>query len=263
MDLQAIAEQGRQSISREPPWHALTAFIDVMSQTRCPAPRPPRWWLSQAMRRDAGRCSYCGTDVRDAPALDPIIPLMMGGPYRPEAMVLCCKGCQRTRRQQDLLGWQPSAPANLQALRVRMAFQAWNHRGRWLTPKPSVDTVNAIIRQRWQQPRFHCHASLTSEGGFIGWRPNAHVPSSLALRLLLTHGGGRFQPHFGPGQPRRDGPIVIWIPYPAAAHEAIWDVIEHNGLVRSVAIRAAQGSLGDASNAWHDWMPMLPHAKGW
>lgn len=242
-----------------PPSDALAAFVQVIEAARYPSPRIPGWWLASAMKKFNELCAYCGQDAGSAPTVDAMIPVVAGGPHRLDDAVLTCKRCRQSRKRRDLLLWKPDASPKLRAMRAALALDSWNHLSRdplaMKTPANAADVITA----RWQHPRFHCHGALLSMGGFIGWRDATQVPSALQLRLVFEHNAWRLRQSMKNTHRRNNTPAVFWIPTHQGALDALWDVIEHNGLVR----RADMGDLslppGEApSETFSDWSMMFP-----
>lgn len=244
----------------EPPFDALVAFTHAVENARYAAPKIPAWWKTNALRLNEGCCPYCGKDVWDAPALDPIIPIVAGGPLIPDAMVLCCKVCKRSRHRRDLLVWQTHAQSALRALRADMACETWNHVSRDLAQMQTHDKAASVIKSRWARPRFYCHGGIVAEGGFIGWRDHAQVPANIQLRLTFEHRGGRLHRPMAATDGIRLGGVIFWFQTQRLALDALWDVIDRNGLVRRVDL-SAPDSMPDGlmapSHAWHLVLPTI------
>lgn len=246
------------STGGQPPKAALGAFMRAVANARYASPRLPTWWQAHAVHLEPGRCSYCTANVREGPLLDPIIPIVAGGPHSPHAVVLCCKQCKVSRGRKDLLTWKPDAPNALKALRTQMAMEAWNHVTRDPAEMKTKTKAEAVLARRWSQPRFYCHAAMIKEGGFIGWRDLALVPSSVSLRLVFEHQSGRFHTSVRHAHRRHAGSAIFWIPTRAAALGAIWKVIEQNGLVRPVDLGALSSPAEDTPDPSDDWHLLLP-----
>jgi hypothetical protein len=211
------------------------------------------------MKKFDGLCAYCGQDAGSAPDVDAVIPVVAGGPQRPDAAVLTCKGCRRKRGRRDLLLWKPNAFPKLRAMRAALALDSWNHLSRDLatmkTPAKATDVINA----RWQQPRFHCHGALLSSGGFIGWRDTQQVPSAMQLRLVFDHNAWRLRQSVKHTHRRTNTPAIFWVPTLQAALDALWDVIEHNALVRRVDLGDLASSVEEAQPDFSsDWAMVFP-----
>ncbi|HUB89160.1 MAG TPA: HNH endonuclease, partial [Dyella sp.] len=231
--------------------------VRAIEAARFPSPRLPGWWLAAAMKRFDGLCAYCGQDAGNAPDVDAVIPLVAGGPQRPDAAVLTCKACRQGRGRRDLLLWKPNASPQLRALRAALALDAWNHLSRdpadMKTPAKAADVINA----RWRQPRFHCHGALLPMGGFIGWREAVQVPSAMQLRLVFDHGAWRLRQSMKNTRRRNNTPAIFWVPTRQAALAALWDVIEHNGLVRAIELGMPSTSEEGAVDPSEDWKLMF------
>jgi hypothetical protein len=231
-----------------PPPDALSAFVQAIEAARYPSPRLPGWWLASATRKFDGLCAYCGQDAGSAPDVDAVIPVVAGGPQRPDATVLTCKACRQGRGRRDLLLWKPNVSPKLRAMRAALALDSWNHLSRDPADMKTPAKASDVITARWQQPRFHCHGALLSTGGFIGWREAAQVPSAMQLRLVFDHSAWRLRQSMKNAHRRNNTPTVFWVPTRQGALDALWDVIEHNGLVRRV-------DLGDLSSPIHEAQP--------
>ena len=107
-----------------PPPEALSAFVQAIEAACYPSTRMPSWWLAAAMKRFDRLCAYCGQNAGSAPDVDAVIPVMAGGPQRPDAAVLACKACRRGRRRRDLLLWKPNASPKLKAMRAALALDS-------------------------------------------------------------------------------------------------------------------------------------------
>lgn len=251
-------EVAHGSTGAQPPKAGLGAFMRAVANARYASPRLPTWWQAHAVHLEPGRCSYCTANVREAPLLDPIIPIVAGGPHSPHAVVLCCKGCKISRGRKDLLIWKPDAPNALKALRTQMAMEAWNHVTRDPAEMKTKAKAQAILARRWSQPRFYCHAAMIEEGGFIGWRDLTSVPSVVPLRLVFEHQAGRLHASARHLHRRHADSAIFWIPTRAAALDAIWNVIEQNSLVRPVDLGALSPPAEDASDPSDDLHLLLP-----
>jgi hypothetical protein len=252
------AQPAPDATGGEPPRDALTAFVRAVSTARYASPRLPGWWQAHAVQLEDGRCCFCDASVRDAPMLDPIIPIVAGGPLHQHAAVLCCKGCKLTRGRKDLLNWKPNASPTLQALRMQMALESWNHVTRDPAEMQTKAKAEAVLTRRWSLPRFYCHGAVIDEGGFIGWRDAALVPSSVQLRLVFEHHAWRLRPSRRQTHRRHADSVIFWFPTPHTALNAIWDIVEQNGLVRSVTLGALAASDEGATDPPHEWALLLP-----
>lgn len=154
--------------------------------------------------------------------------------------------------------WKPDVPDTFKALRMQVAMEAWNHVSRDRAEMKTKAKAEAVLAHRWSRPRFSCHAAMIEEGGFIGWRDLGQVPRNVPLRLVFEHQAGRLRRPIGQSHRQHADSAIFWIPSRAAALDAIWDVIEHNGLVRSVHLDAPSPAAEDASDPSHDWQLMLP-----
>jgi len=245
----------------QPPPDALSAFVQAIEAARYPSPRLPGWWLASAMRKFDGLCAYCGQDAGSAPDLDAVIPVVAGGPQRPDAAVLTCKGCRQGRGRRDLLLWKPNASPKLRAIRAALALDSWNHLSRDPADMKTPAKATDVITERWRHPRFHCHGALLPIGGFIGWREAVQVPSSMQLRLVFDHNGWRLRQSMKHTHRRNNTPAVFWVPTREGALDALWDVIEHNGLVRRTDLGDLSLARDEASSVPspdRDWAMMFP-----
>lgn len=245
--------------STPPPPEALTAFVHVMERARYPSPRPPAWWLATAIKKFDGLCAYCGRDTGDAPDLDVVIHAVAGGPQRPDAAVLTCKGCKQARRRRDLLLWKPDVSTRLHDMRAELALNSWNHLSRDPAAMQTSEKAAHVIRARWQHPRFHCHGALLPMGGFIGWRAETQVPTTIQMRLAFDHGGWRLRQSVKHANLRNNTAAIFWVPGQSAAVDALWDVIEHNGLVRRADLGDLASPVKEAQSDFSsDWAMVFP-----
>ena len=123
------------------------------------------------------------------------------------------------------------------------------------TPEKATE----VIRARWQHPRFHCHGALLPTGGFIGWRQASLVPSAMQMRLVFDHGGWRLRQSLKHAYRRNNTSAIFWVPTRGGALDALWDVIEHNGLVRHAALGAMPSpSDEDRPHPARDWALVFP-----
>lgn len=263
MDALSISEPvtlpSPEADSIPPPPEALSAFVQLLERARYPSPRLPAWWLATAIKRFDRLCAYCGRDTGDAPDLDVVIHPVAGGPQRPDAAVLTCKGCKQARRRRDLLLWKPDASTRLHDMRAELALDSWNHLSRDPAAMRTPEKATHVIRARWQHPRFHCHGALLPMGGFIGWRAETQVPTTIQMRLAFDHGGWRLRQSVKHANRRNNTAAIFWIPGQSAAVDVLWDVIEHNGLVH-------RADLGDVpllaeavgTDSAHDWALLFP-----
>ena len=247
-----------EHVDAQPPQGALAAFVRAVANARYAAPRLPAWWQAHAVQLEPGECSYCGAKVGEAPMLDPIIPIVAGGPHSPHAVVLCCKGCKVSRGRKDLLLWKPDALGALRTFRTGMALEAWNHLTRDTAAMKTKADAKTVLTRRWSQPRFYCHAATIEEGGFIGWRDRAQVPSMMSLRLIFEHQAGHLHAPVRQAHQRHGDSAIFWIPNRRAALNAIWDVIERNGLVRSVHLGEPPPLAEGTFDPSDDWQLVLP-----
>ena len=250
----------QQHVDDQPPLGALAAFVRAVTNARYAAPRLPPWWQVHAVQLEPGGCSYCDAKVGEAPMLDPIIPIVAGGPHSPHAVVLCCKGCKVSRGRKDLLLWKPDALGALRTLRTRMALEAWNHLTRDPAAMKTKTDAETVLTRRWSQPRFYCHAATIEEGGFIGWRDRVQVPSMMSLRLIFEHQAGHLRAPGRQAHQRHGDSAIFWISTRRAALDAIWDVIECNGLVRPVELSTPVAPVDNTADPSHDWNLILPAA---
>lgn len=242
-----------------PPPEALSAFVQAIESARYPSPRPPAWWLATAIKKFDGLCAYCGRDIRSAPELDVVIPAVAGGPPRPDAAVLTCKACKQQRRRRDLLLWKPDASTRLHDMRAQLALDSWNHLSRDPAAMRTPQKAAEVIAKRWQHPRFYCHGALLPMGGFIGWRDVTQVPSAVQLRLVFDHGGGRFRQSLKRANRHNNTAAIFWFAGQNAAVDALWDVIEHNGLVRHAALGTSPSPAEETqSGVMSDWATVFP-----
>lgn len=251
----------QEATGTPPPPEALSAFVQAIEAARYPSPRLPGWWLASAMKKFDGLCAYCGQDAGSAPDVDAVIPVVAGGPQRPDAAVLTCRACRQGRGRRDLLLWKPNASPKLRALRAALAFDSWNHLSRDSADMKTPAKASDVINQRWRHPRFHCHGALLPMGGFIGWREAVQVPSAMQLRLVFDHNAWRLRQSMKNTHRRNTTPAIFWVPARQAALDALWDVIEHNGLVRraelgdlSLAMAMDEAQSGPSS----DWALIFP-----
>ena len=120
-----MAPESLYTLRTPPPPEALSAFATAIERARYPSPKLPAWWLATAIKKFDGLCAYCGQDAGSAPDMDAVIPVAAGGPQRPNAAVLTCKGCKQERRRRDLLLWKPNASSKLRAMRANLAGTAF------------------------------------------------------------------------------------------------------------------------------------------
>jgi hypothetical protein len=242
-----------------PPPEALSAFVQAIERARYPSPKPPAWWLATAIKKFDGLCAYCGRDIRSVPELDVVIPAVAGGPQRPDAAVLTCKPCKQQRRWRDLLLWKPDASTRLHDMRAELALDSWNHLSRDPAAMRTPQKATEVIAERWRHPRFYCHGALLPMGGFIGWRDVTQVPSAVQLRLVFDHGGGRFRQSLKRVNRHNNTAAIFWFPTPNGAVDALWDVIEHNGLVRRADLGDLASPVKEAqSDVSSDWAMLFP-----
>jgi hypothetical protein len=137
--------------------------------------------------------------------------------------------------------------------RSKLSLGAWNHVARDPHEASTAAKAKRLIAKRWKHPRFNCCAAIMADGGFIGWHKSLSVPRHVQLRLMFDHNGGRFR---SPSDARRfkSDLFICWFPDQLAATNAIWDVIEHNGLVRRIFL-APDAEQEPHSNVWHQLVP--------
>lgn len=241
-----------------PPPEALSTFVRVIEGIRYFSPELPAWWLATAIKRFDGHCAYCGQETGREPDIDAVIPVVAGGPQRPDAAVLTCKGCKQRRRRRDLLLWKPDVSAKLRVMRTELALDAWNHLSRDPGDMRTPEKAAEVIRARWQHPRFYCHGALLPTGGFIGWRHASSVPSSIQLTLVFNHGGWRLRQSLKHAYRRNNPSIIFWMPTRDGALDALWDVIAHNGLVHHATLSAMSQTIEvDRPDPACDWARMF------
>lgn len=254
-----LASESSEASPTRPPPEVLSAFVRLIEGARCPSPRPPGWWLATAIKKFDRLCAYCGRDAGSAPDVDAVIPVIAGGPQRPDAAVLCCKTCKQERRRRDLLLWKPDTSAKLRAMRATLALDSWNHLSRDPAAMRTPMKATEVITARWRHPRFHCHGALLPMGGFIGWRDVIQVPSAVQLRLVFDHDGWRLWQSLKRTNRRNKTSAIFWFPTRRGALEALWDVIEHNGLVRRADLGDLSLPADEApSGPSFDWSKMFP-----
>ena len=242
-----------------PPPEALSAFVHAIEAARYPSPRLPAWWLANAMQKFDGLCAYCGQNAGSAPDVDAVIPVVAGGPQRSDAVMLTCKTCRQGRGRRDLLLWKPNASQKLRAMRAALALDSWNHLSRDPADMKTPAKATDVITERWRHPRFHCHGALLPIGGFIGWREAVQVPSSMQLRLVFDHNGWRLRQSMKHTHRRNNTPAVFWVPTRQGALDALWDVIERNGLVRRAELGDLSLAMDEAqSGPSSDWALIFP-----
>ncbi|MFC3651924.1 HNH endonuclease [Dyella humi] len=256
---EAMAAESSDAAPTQPPTEALSTFVKLIENARYPSPRPPAWWLVSAIKKFDGLCAYCGRDTGSTPDVDAVIPVIAGGPQRPDAAVLCCKACKQERRRRDVLLWKPDASAKLRAMRATLALDSWNHLSRDPAAMRTPMKATEVVTERWRHPRFHCHGALLPMGGFIGWRDVTQVPSAIQLRLVFEHDGWRLRQSLKRTNRRNNTSAIFWFPTRDGAVDALWDVIGQNGLVRHADLGAASSSTGEAQpDSASDWTMMFP-----
>jgi hypothetical protein len=57
---------------------------------------------------------------------------------------------------------------------------------------------------------------------------------------------------------RNNTPAIFWVPTRQGALDALWDVIEHNGLVRAIELGVPSTSEESAVDPSADWKHMFP-----
>jgi len=239
-----------------PPHETLVTFVEALGSTRYSSEELPAGWLSLAMQRCKGYCAYCGIRLRTVlvPSMDAIIPLMAGGPRQPDAAVMCCKACKQAKGRRDLILWKPDAPQFVRELRMRLSLKAWNHSSCDALLMQTEAATASLIAKRWLYPRFHCHAALIPRGGFVGWRVAALVPTAIQLRLVFELGGVRLRLPMKNANQRHADAVIFWFPTQKSALDAIWDLIDHNGLVRRVDLPQIEPAPGvSVSQPSEDW----------
>jgi hypothetical protein len=256
---ETMASQSPKTATALPPPEALSAFVQVIDGACYPSPRLPAWWLATAIKTFDGLCAYCGRETGSEPDIDAVIPVEAGGPQRPDAAVLTCKTCKQARRRRDLLLWEARASTKLQTMRAELALDAWNHLSRDPATMQTPEKATDVIRARWQHPRFHCHGALLPTGGFIGWRQASLVPSAMQMRLVFDHGGWRLRQSLKHTYRRNNTSAIFWVPTRDGALGALWDVIEHNGLVRHATLGIIPPpSDEDRPDPARDWARVFP-----
>lgn len=65
-------------------------------------------WLGKrnaVFERDGYICTYCGTDVRDDPHCDHVVPLLQGGSNEIENLTTACQRCNSAKGGKTLQEW--------------------------------------------------------------------------------------------------------------------------------------------------------------
>ena len=232
-----------QAIAHEHPDAApLTAvFIDVLKQaTQVPSPRLS-WRRKDAYGDDDLRCTYCGCGIatrhrmtagRRPACASRIIPVSAGGCASEYVNVVpCCADCQKSKGRRDLLEWKPDIDDALRAQRLQVLHASLNHVVP-LTARTAAG-AEAVLRKRWEQPRFRALGNVFMQYGFLAWHTGS-LPSALGdgLVFVLRH-------TFGAVEVSPDGVWTVFRLPRETWHAAAWLLIEANALLIKVDLPPA------------------------
>lgn len=187
-----------QTIAYEHPDAApLTAmFVDALKQTTRIRSDSPAWRRKDMDNTDSDddlRCTYCGRGIamrhrmtagRRPACASRIIPVSAGGCASEYINVVpCCTDCQKSKGRRDLLEWKPDIDEELQARRLQVLHASLNHVVP-LTARTAAG-AEAVLRKRWQQPRFRALGNVFMQYGFFAWHTGS-LPSALGDGLVFV-----------------------------------------------------------------------------
>lgn len=220
-----------------PPLDVIDGFADHLIRH---APRrmiAPAWWRPRALRHWNARCAYCDRALSSTGivCLDHLIPPAVGGPHHADAVVPCCVSCRRAKADRDLLMWRREPIADLHAMRLRLAHDAFNH----------VGPTHEDVRQRWRHPRFACHVRAVDGGVLIGWRHLRDAPIGAYICLGIDHHATACRASRFDGT----GPVVYWVTDADGDQRVLRDLIEQNAWVRPILLAHRTAAVGHVP-AW-------------
>lgn len=214
----------------------LDEFLRGASDLAHEAPdKSNEWWRHRLIfDKSENRCVYCGALLHlhkgGGPGrrgcMDHLVSVRHGGPQETNNLVPACYSCNISKGSADLLAWSPPRidPEVMRSLaerRLRVLAWAENHLLRNPKLGKRKDTVVRHLSMRWQHPRVLVFAAMTADAGFIKL-PNRGLPPDL-VPLLRSLGA-------------RSVDYLVFEILPHRFHDAIWALIDHNALVRQVAM---------------------------
>ena len=187
------------------------------------------------------RCTYCGRGIatryrmtagRRPACASRIIPVSAGGCASEYINVVpCCTDCQKSKGRRDLLEWKPDIDDALRAQRLQVLHASLNHVVP-LTARTAAG-AEAVLRKRWEQPRFRALGNVFMQYGFLAWHTGS-LPSALGdgLVFVLRH-------TFGAVEVSPDGVWTVFRLPRETWHAAAWLLIEANALLIKVDLPPA------------------------
>lgn len=215
----------------------LTAvFVEALKQATRTRSDALAWRRKDMEGQDDLRCTYCGCGIttryrmtagRRPACASRIIPVSAGGCASEYINVVPgCTDCQKSKGRRDLLEWQTGISDELQAQRLRVLHASLNHVVP-LTTRTAVD-AEAVLRKRWEQPRFRSLGAVFMQYGFLAW-PAGSLPSALADGLVFV-----LRRTFGAVDVSPDRTWTVFRLARDSWHAAAWLLIEANALLVKV-----------------------------
>lgn len=212
------------------------AFIHVLHRAaQVPLPRLS-WRRKNTYGDDDLRCSYCGCGIatrhrltagRRPACASRIVPVSAGGCASEYINVVpCCTDCQKSKGRRDLLEWRPDIDDELRAQRLQVLHASLNHVVP-LTARTAAG-AQAVLRQRWEQPRFRAIGNVFMQYGFLAW-PTGSLPSAQGDGLMFV-----LRRTFGAIDESPDRTWTVSRLPRETWHAAAWLLIEANALLVKV-----------------------------
>lgn len=213
------------------------------------------WHRSTHDAQSASSCAYCSADLSRAAPREAIfsylVPLTLGAPGVSANRVLACASCAQSRFGTDLLAWPRLSripQENREALLSRRALmlrQAGNH----LTPHSRYAKQTAVLHHlenRFAHPRFRAFAYVQGDQAWIGWRAHKGEQRDKQGPAAILRWGHQAV-SIGNGK-------AICFRLPASSFlDAVWDLIEHNGLILPLVIEGQPSAVVDPNDWRSSW----------
>lgn len=200
--------------------------------------RNQRWALRASSEK---MCELCLKTP--AVVLTRVVPYVLGGDQSSTNVISACKPCAHSRGKFDPLdpAFLASLPDGLSSAvheKRRLALLHGRNHLTEISPWAKKARLEARLNERYQHARFRAFASVSSDRCFIGWLRKHGSPVAYSTAAgILRHA---FKATFHDLET-----ALVFEVEPAKAYDALWALIEQNGLVLPLG---EQEKLDE-----HDW----------
>ena len=219
---------------------AYAEFIERLSELETlKRSKQSRWKTKTLFENEEHFCAAClsrNTGItRSTLGTSWLVPVSIGGPDIHANRVLLCRSCSTMRGNCDIT--DPSFTSRLGAplptatlkKRSEILLRGENHLTS-LRSRASRESVQELLVKRYEHPRFRVFAHASSVGCFIGYRRQQSDPQAYA-------GVGAMLRHVHKAGVEVRGELVLFRLPHRPFMEAVWAMIETNGLVVAVDLR--------------------------